>query len=678
MGFLSCAPLPGESMDHKLDIDGLLDTSREEFGRYDWDGTFAEYLQMVRDDPSVSRLSHRLIYDAIIQEGVEESPFGDPIYTLFKDGIYGLDDALRRIIEYFGSASRRLEIRKRILLLLGPPASGKSSVVTLIKEALERYTRTPEGVLYAIKGCPMQEEPLHLIPHQLRSGLLEESGIYVEGDLCPRCRYVLSADYQGDIARMPVTRVVFSEQAAVGIGYYIATNPNPEDASLLVGSVDESELRGERLAVAGKAFRLDGEFNVANRGLIEFVEIFKADQHLLTTLLGLAQEQLVKMERFGSVYADEAIIAHSNEGDFEKFLADQFSEALRDRIIAVQIPYNLRVKDEVKIYTQMMESSGLEGVHLPPLTLPTMSVFAILSRLSRSPRGRAITGLDILRLYDGQVIHRFSKEDVEVLKRRDPNEGMSGVSPRYVMNRLSGVASSPHLRCVSPLRAVDHLWRGLNENVAVDDADWDQWTRFVEETVEEYSRRAVHEVQRAFEERFEQTADELLNDYLADVAVYVSGGTIPLDEQRSNERDMREMEKHARVSDREREGFRQEIHRFCSTLRERGVTVDHTTEPRLKAAIESRLFPSQRHLERTLSRPRFARQRVEWARKRGSIFNRLIEAYGYCDICANDTVEYVVHFLRGRRVMRRLKNNEIQWDWTLEPDPPTMPAPSPE
>ena len=143
---------PGESMNHMLDIDHLLETSKEEFGRYDWDGTFAEYLEMVREDPSVARLSHRLIYDAILEQGVEESPFGDPIYTLFKDKIYGQDDGLRRIIEYFGSASRRLEIRKRILLLLGPPASGKSAVVTLIKDALERYTRTEVGTVYAIKG----------------------------------------------------------------------------------------------------------------------------------------------------------------------------------------------------------------------------------------------------------------------------------------------------------------------------------------------------------------------------------------------------------------------------------------------------------------------------------------------------------------------------------------------
>ena len=668
----------GESMNHMLNIDQLLETSKEEFGRYDWSGSFAEYLEMVREDPSVSRLSHRLIYDAILREGVEESPFGDPIYTLFKDKIYGQDEGLRRIIEYFGSASRRLEIRKRILLLLGPPASGKSSVVALIKDALERYTRTDAGTVYAIKGCPMQEEPLHLIPDQLRPDLLNESGIHVEGQLCPRCRYELATKYKGDIAKMPVARVVFSEQAAVGIGYYVAQSASADDASLLVGSIDEDELRGERLEVAGKAFRLDGELNVANRGLIEFVEIFKADQHLLTTLLGLAQEQLVKMERFGSVYADEAIIAHSNEGDYTKFMADQFSEALRDRIIAVQVPYNLQVKDEVQIYTKMIEESGLERVHLPPLTLTTMSVFAILSRLTPPPKGRAIKLLDILRLYDDQVLPRFSPNDVAVLKRRDPNEGMSGISPRYVMNRLSRVANTPHLRCISPLRAIDSLWRGLSENIALDESDHKKWMRFVEDTIDEYGKRAVREVQRAFEERFEHTADQLLNDYLTEVATYLSSEAVPVRGHRSKEPDMmREIEKHADVKERERDRFREEIHLFFNILKGRDVKYDYSTEPRMKAAIESRLFPSQRHMERTLSRPRFARQQVEWARKRGAIFNRMMQDYGYCDICANDTIDYVVHILRGGRVLRQLKNNEIEWTWTLEPEPPTQAAQQP-
>ena len=307
-----------------------------------------------------------------------------------------------------------------------------------------------------IEGCPMQEDPLHLIPHQLRPKLREEHGIYIEGDLCPRCRYVLRVTYKGKVSEMPVNRVLFSEQEAVGIGYYVATSPNPTDASLLAGSVDTSRLEGDRLEVAGKAFRLDGEFNVANRGLMELVEIFKADRHLLTTLLGLVQENLIKMERFGAVYADEVVIGHSNQGDYDLFRADEYSEALKDRIIETRIPYNLRVSQEVRIYEKMLRTSGLEGVHILPLTLPTMSVFAVLSRLAPTT-GQGLSLLSKLRLYDGQTVPRHTLADVAEMKRQHPDEGMSGISPRHVMNRLSAVASAPDTTCVSPFAALDSL-----------------------------------------------------------------------------------------------------------------------------------------------------------------------------------------------------------------------------
>ena len=300
-----------------MSLENIFAESEREGSRYAWEGSFADYLRMVVDNPSLSRLSHSVIYEAILSEGIDTTPDGEPIYGLFKDQIFGLERALDRIVQYFAASAQRLEVRKRILLLLGPPAAGKSSIVDLLKRVLERYTRTEAGAVYAIRGCPMQEEPLHLIPPRLRPELQDQYGIYVEGHLCPRCRYVLRTEYNGKVSEMPVTRVTLSEQDAIGIGYYVATNPNPSDA-LLVGSVDTSQLDGDRIEVAGKAFRLDGELNIANRGMMESVEMFKADWHLLTTLLGLAQEQLIKMEKFGSIYADEAIIDSLVKTRFEE------------------------------------------------------------------------------------------------------------------------------------------------------------------------------------------------------------------------------------------------------------------------------------------------------------------------------------------------------------------------
>ena len=315
-------------------------------------------------------------------------------------------------------------------------------------------------------------------------------------------------------------RVTFSEQEAIGIGYFMANNPNPSDSSLLVGSVNTKRLEGDRLEVAGKAFRLDGEFNVANRGLVELVEMFKADSHLLTTLLSLAQEQIIKMEKFGSVYADEVIVGHSNQGDFDEFANDKSSEALKDRIIAVHIPYNLKVTEEVKIYRKMMKTSRMGDVHIAPLTLQAASAFSVLARLD-PPDRQGMSQLNKLKLYDGHTVPHFSRQDVREMHRHHPMEGMSGISPRYVMNRIGAAASEPKVRCITPFGALGSLWEGLDENVSYE-ADVATRIALVTDTVKVYDDLAVRDVQIASEEAFEAKAKDLLASYLANLNSYIA------------------------------------------------------------------------------------------------------------------------------------------------------------
>ncbi len=659
---------------NSLPIDEFLKEAEREVGRFDWEGSFADYLEMITNGTAVSRLSHRLVYEAILANGVDESPeTGNATYRLFEERVYGLDESIESIVEYFASSSRRLEIRNRILLLLGPPASGKSTVVALIKKALEDFTRTDGGAVYSIKNCPMQEEPLHLVPPDLRRKLEDEYGIYVEGDLCPRCRYVVRTKYKGNISRVPVVRTVFSEPEAIGIGYYVATS-NPTDASLLVGSVDTSRLEGDRLEVAGKAFRLDGELNVANRGMMEFVEIFKADPHLLTTLLGLAQEQLIKMDRFGSVYADEAVIGHSNEGDFKTFLEDPSSEALRDRIMRIYVPYNLRVRDEVKIYQKMLISSGLDQVHIPPQTLPAVSTFAVLSRLS-PPAKQAVSLIEKLRAYDGHDVENFSQDDVTNERRANPSEGMSGISPRSVMNRLATRTSLPGVVCLSPLNALDSIWQGRTENVSLTEGESANYIEYVSEAVEDYNERAILDVQKAFGELFEQTAANEFSDYLAEVAAAVDSAS-GTQAARESERKMREMERPIGISERAKSDFRKEIHAFFTDLKARDIDFDYSTERRIRAAIERRLLPDRKSLRAELEEPRSSGGMAEWRRRRVAIRGRLIGNYGYCTVCANDIVEYVQFLLRGNQAFRTART-EIEWRWPLNPESQAASAPQP-
>lgn len=650
---------------NKLLSEDLLKEAEREIGRYEWEGTFADYLGMVSEDASISRLSHKLIYDATLSDGVDFSEESSrPVYKLFKDNVYGQDDVIDEIVEYFASSSKRLEIRKRILLLVGPPASGKSTIVALIKDALERYTRTDKGAVYAIKGCPMQEEPLHLIPKNMRAKLQEQVGIFVEGDLCPRCRYVVRTLYKGKISEIPVMRVIFSEQEAIGIGHYIATS-NPSDASLLVGSVDSSLMEGDRLEVAGKAFRLDGELNVANRGLMEFVEVFKSSPRLLTALLGLSQEQLIKMDRFGSVYADEVVIGHSNEGDFKTFLDDPSSEALRDRIMRINVPYNLKVRDEVKIYDKMLKDSGLESVHMPPLTLPIISSFAVLTRLGQ-PQKSSMALLDKLHAYDGRRVSGITPDDLDKERKANPGEGMQGISPRSVMSRLSARSTMPDVSCISPLNALDSLWQGRSENISLSDEQSDKLIEFVKGAIEDYNQRVLREVQMAFEERFEDNAANLLSDYLTNISMAITSSASK-NASKDIERSMREMEKHAGISsDGDRVRFRLRVHKQYEDFRNNGVPYDFRSEPQIREAIESRLFPDKRTLRAEIEPPKATTKIADWRRKRGAMHNRLIQNYGYCPQCAEDTVEYAIHLLKGSSPFRIVRD-DIEWTWDLNP-----------
>lgn len=657
-------------MTDELSIQSILDKSDKELDRFAWTGTFENYLRLVTENPALCKLSHSLVYESILANGAETSSTGQPIYGLFENDIFGLEDALDKVVRYFAASAKRLEVRKRILLLIGPPAGGKSSIVDLIKSALEKYTRTDEGAVYAISECPMQEDPLHLVPEDLRQGMFEQFGIYIEGDLCPRCRYNLKSKYDGKASNMPVERVTFSAREAIGIGFYVATNPNPSDSSLLVGSIDNNQLEGHRLEVAGKSFRLDGELNVANRGLIEFVEMFKADRHQLNTLLGLAQEQTIKMDRFGSVYADEVIIGHSNEGDFDVFAADAHSEALRDRIIAVQIPYNLRFGEEIKIYEKMMRSSKLQDTHMPPLTLEVASIFSVLSRLDQ-PTKQGMSMIDKLRLYNGEMVPPYTNNTLRELRTNHPNEGMAGMSPRYVMNRIDTAASNPDINCIFPLVALDSLWKGLRENVSLDLQDMSKYVSFVADSVKLYNDIAVYQVQKAFEESFDQTAEILLESYLSSLSDIFNdpsetGNTQQIDTE--TEKDMREMEKAIDIAERNKNVFRSEIHQIITSWRQRGKSFNYTSEPRLKAAIEARLLPSRRKVERGLTEPRFAKQKINWARKRKSILERLVNSYGYCNHCSEDLINYVNHVLKNRPVLKTPRGESVEWLWDFNPN----------
>ncbi|MGH2543966.1 MAG: hypothetical protein ACRDIB_14285, partial [Ardenticatenaceae bacterium] len=329
---------------------------------------------------------------------------------------------------------------------------------------------------------------------------------------------------------------------------------------------------------------------------------------------------------------------------------------------------NLRARDEVRIYQKMLKTSGLESVHIPPLALPAASKLAVLTRLE-PPVKKGAALMDKLRAYDWQRVETYSQDDIEQERLCCPEEGMSGISPRYIINRLISAASGYDARCVTPLKALDSIWRGLNEDGTLEKAQAERHIAFIKDVVDDYNQRAIETVQKASVDAYERTASEVLAKYLADIGEFVIGQSSP-----ESEREMREVEKFAGVSEKRKVDFRREMHMQFEEMKRSGLRFDYTSEPRLKEAIEKRLLPDFRTLRKDLSAPKSASIVADWRKRRGAAHHRLVSYYHYCPQCAEDIVEYVLRLLRGKRDWQgalKVRGSDIEWLWELDPKLPS-------
>ena len=435
-----------------MEVIQWLKNYRDQEAALQWSGSFADYLQKVIENPKLAMHAHARIYEMIRKAGIIEEE-NHKKYLFFAKELFGMEKTLERLVEeYFHTAAKRLDVRKRILLLMGPVSGGKSTIVTMLKKGLEEFTRTEEGAVYAIDGCPMHEEPLHLLPQALRDEFEQKYGIRIEGNLCPVCRLRVEEEFQGRVEDVPVKRIIFSEEQRIGIGTFTPSDPKSQDIADLTGSIDFSTITEYGSESDPRAYRFDGELNKANRGLMEFQEMLKSDEKFLWNLLSLSQEGNFKAGRFALISADELIIAHTNENEYKAFVANKKNEALQSRIIVIPVPYNLKVSAEVKIYEKLIQQSDLQGVHLAPHSLWTAAVFSILSRLKPSKK----QGMDLIkkmRLYDGEDVEGFNQRDVKELmtEGEEQGEGMSGVDPRYVINRISTALIRDNKSCINAL-----------------------------------------------------------------------------------------------------------------------------------------------------------------------------------------------------------------------------------
>jgi len=625
-----------------MDFIKRLEDHRSSEKKLAWKGTFQDYLEIIKKSPYVSQLSHARIYEMIKRKGAEEVN-GVRRYSFFSAELFGLDKTLEKLVEeYFHPAARRLDVRKRILLLMGPVSGGKSTLVAMLKRGLEKFSRTDEGAVYAIKGCPMHEEPLHLIPKELREEFQKEYNLYVEGELCPACRLMMEEEYSGQIEKVVVERIFLSEENRLGIGTFTPSDPKSQDIADLTGSVDFSTIAEYGAESDPRAYRFDGELNIANRGLMEFQEMLKCDEKFLWNLLSLSQEGNFKAGRFALIYADEMIVAHTNENEYKAFIANKKNEALQSRIIVMKIPYNLKVSEEIKIYEKLIRQSDLKNIHIAPHALRLASIFSVLSRLKESKK-QGMDPVKKMKLYDGEDVEGFKQKDLIELQNEALDEGMSGVDPRYVINRLSSALIRTSTQCINALDVLRALKDGLDQHPSITREERDRLLNFISVARKEYDEIAKKEVQKAFVYSYEESARVLFDNYLDNVEAYCNNTKIkdPLtdEEMDPDEKLMRSIEEQIGVSENGKKVFREEVLIRLSSYARKGKKFDYTSHERLREAVEKKLFTDLKDVVKITTSTKTPD--AEQLKRINEVSAKLISEYGYCASCANELLKYV-------------------------------------
>src|SRR5690242_231723 len=619
-----------------------------------WRGSFLEYLDLVRDDPSLPKLSHARVHDNIMRAGTQDIHESDDprvkrlykdesfkVYNFFRDEFFGIEKTVAQIVRYFHSASLKGEESRQVLYLMGPVGSGKSSLVERIQRGLEQLVP-----VYSIEGCPMHEEPLHLIPRHLRREFEKMLGVHIEGDLCPVCRYRLRDEYGQRYEEVPVETRSFSKRNRVGIGVVPPVDPNNQDTSVLIGSEDISKL-DQYSEGDPRVLELNGALNVGDRGLVEFIEVFKNETEYLHAMITATQEKVIPAPgRHGMVYVDTCILAHSNEAEWQKFKADHTNEAILDRIVVIKVPYNLRLSEEVKIYQKIIRNSDFRA-HVAPHTLELASMFAILSRLEPTSKCDLMTKL---RLYNGEEVvekGRTKKIDVAELKEDAKREGMSGISTRFIMKALDNALSdNVSGNCINPINVREALIGMVKEGDLPDDAR-KQYLEFLQDTLhKEYLELLEKEITRAFVYSYQEQAEALFQNYLDHAEAYVNKTKVKdrntKEELSPDEGFMKSIEEQIAIIGSAADGFRQEVIAYLWAANRRGEKIDYGSYEPLKEAIEKKLISSVRDLSRVITKARMRDE--EQSEKYDAMVKNLLE-HGYCPSCVDVVLKYAANNL---------------------------------
>jgi len=665
--------------------------NRDLFRNLNWEGTLADYLDMVVENPDIIRTAYQRLYDMIQSYGqtsytdfrksvVHYNFFDDPIGN-GRDAIYGLDVPLMKLVDLFHSAAKGLGMEKRVLLLHGPVGSSKSTIARVMKKGFEEYSKTDAGAMYTyswvVEGkngemethpCPMNEDPMHLLPMNMRQGIVGKANAdrngektyhyHAEGDICPLCRYYyqdLLRKYEGDWEQMiskhiRVKRLVLSEQDRVGIGTFQPKDEKNQDSTELTGDINYRKIAEYGSDSDPRAFNFDGEFNVANRGIIEFIEILKLDVAFLYDLLGASQEHKIKPKKFSQTDIDEVIIGHTNEPEYKKLQHNEYMEALRDRTVKVDVPYVTKLEEEIPIYSRDFNQDKL-GVHVAPHTIEMAAMWALLTRLEEVP-GDSMTLMQKLKLYDGRNIPGFTEDTVKELRKSGSREGLFGISPRYVQDKISS-ALMRHAQegYLNPFMVMNELENGLrSHSLVANEKERERYTALMAEVRREYEEIVKNEVQRAISAD-EDAIRQLCANYIDNVKAYLLKERVKNrytgDLEEPDDRLMGSIEEKIGITDDKKDDFRREIMNYIGAMALEGKQFDYRMNERLDRALELKLFEDRKDTIKLTSLVSNVVDK-ESQEKIDVVKNRLIKNYGYNEQSATDILNYVASiFARG-------------------------------
>ncbi|MDK0862988.1 PrkA family serine protein kinase [Clostridium perfringens] len=637
-----------------MDFKEFIKSDREKHNKQKFKGTFLDYLEIVKDNPDVAKLSHKRIYDLIMDKGFEilkpeenakiKKIYGNEKikkYNFFKEDFYGIDTVVMKLMNYFHSASMKGEEARQVLYLVGPVGAGKSSLVESIKRVLE--TAPP---VYVLDRCPMHEEPLHLIPKHLRKEFEDMLGVKIEGDLCPVCKYRLLNEFGGEYEKFPVSTKNFSIRSRKGIGVVPPVDPNNQDTSILTGSIDISKM-DMYPEDDPRIFSLNGAFNVGNRGLVEFIEVFKNDVEYLHTIITATQEKSIPSPGKGSmIYFDGLIIAHSNEAEWNKFKSDHTNEAILDRIVKIEVPYCLELSEEIKIYEKILKKSNFDA-HIAPHTIEIASMFAILTRLLPSMKVDPITKL---KLYNGEeIVEKGTTKRIDVLELKEeagPMEGMKGISTRFIIKAIDNALSNAEHKCINPLSVMESIIKSIKD-MDVSQDDKKKYLGYIQDTIrKEYNKILEKEITKAFIHSFKEQAESLFNNYIDNAEAYVNKTKLKdsatSEELEPDEEFMRSIEEQIGISESSAKGFRADVTSYMFYIVRSGGKMDYRSYEPLKEAIEKKLTASVKDLSRIITKSRVRDKDQD--RKYNSMVNQM-EQNGYCPHCCDVILKYAANNL---------------------------------